>query len=705
MKKILFLTSADLMKSYYSGGEHACKNNLKFLQNIYGKENVDILFFSEWKGKLPEHYYAYKRLRRWKAILAQTMGYKMYFPWKEREITNLIIHINPDIVFFDGSLSGNLLPKIPDSIYTVVFEHNFEKKYYYLKMKHEGLIYALGYFAVSKCERIAVSECDTLICISERDSSEIYNEYGRKADAILPVTFENHFDSKKVVHKISKKELLFIGSNFGPNYDGILWFINCVMPDLPDFTLYVVGKDFERSKQYLEQKNVIVIGTVENLEDYYYRFPVIVIPVLYGSGMKVKTAEAMMYGRTIFATDEALEGYETENVKGVFRCNSQREFIESIKWFYKTQVPFFQEEVYRLYLDKYSSEAGLMILKNVLPSENNKNSIDELVSVITPLYNTENYVEECIKSVICQSYKNWELIIVDDGSTDRSGDICEIYSKIDRRIKVFHQNNGGQSKARNLALKKCSGHYYIFLDSDDRLADNAIENLYSAITSYKADICYGGIRLFGIGKEQELYHCGHISILDSREACRRMFLHDGLDSNTFAKIYKAELWADVRFPEGTIFEDVPIMYKIVLKSKKNVQCDFCVYEQRSREGSTTRSEFSNAKKIYTCYSWNVYQDILNCCPALREAAYMYYLYSVVDNFINLSCSRNRKDYKEYQMELKQIIIKNFGLIMTAHVFKARRLRIICCICGLGEKASGVMQLLKHICNRQLGGRK
>ena len=108
------------------------------------------------------------------------------------------------------------------------------------------------------------------------------------------------------------------------------------------------------------------------------------------------------------------------------------------------------------------------------------------------------------------------------------------------------------------------------MDSDDRLADNAIENLYSAITSYKADICYGGIRLFGIGKEQELYHCGHISILDSREACRRMFLHDGLDSNTFAKIYKAELWADVRFPEGTIFEDVPIMYKIVLKSKKNV---------------------------------------------------------------------------------------------------------------------------------------
>lgn len=321
--------------------------------------------------------------------------------------------------------------------------------------------------------------------------------------------------------------------------------------------------------------------------------------------------------------------------------------------------------------------------------------MNELISIIMPLYNTENYIDECIKSVLRQSYANWELIIVDDGSNDRSGDICEDYSKTDKRIKVYHQKNGGQSKARNLALEKSSGFYYMFLDSDDRLADNAIENLYNVMITHKADICYGGIRLFGAGKNKEIYCCSQIGVLDSKEVCKRMFLHDGLDSNTVAKIYKAELWTNVRFPEGTIFEDVPVMYKIILKSKKNIQCNFCVYEQRSREGSTTRSEFNDAKKIYTFYSWNVYRDILTCCPVLQKEAYIYYLYSVVDNYINLSCSHNRKNYDDYQVVLRQIIIKNIRLIMSASVFKERRLRIVCCLCGLGEKASGILQLLRH----------
>lgn len=367
MKKVLFLTSADLMKSYHSGGEHACKKNLEFLQDIYGKENVDIFFFSEWKGDFPEHYYAVKRLRKWKALLAQIMGNITYFPWSEKKILKIISNLKPDIIFFDGSLTGNLLRKIPTNIYTVVFEHNFEKKYHYLKMKHEGWMYAPGYWAASKCEKIAISQCNTLICISERDSEEICNEYGRKADTILPVTFANQFDPKKKTQTSFSKELLFIGSNFGPNYDGISWFVNQVMPKLPEFTLYIVGKDFEQNKEQLERKNVIVIGTVENLEEYYYRFPVIVIPILYGSGMKVKTAEAMMYGRTIFATDEALEGYQTEKIEGIFRCNSQKEFVNKITEFYNKEIPIFQKEVYQLYLDKYSSEAGRRILKNVMP--------------------------------------------------------------------------------------------------------------------------------------------------------------------------------------------------------------------------------------------------------------------------------------------------------------------------------------------------
>ena len=120
----------------------------------------------------------------------------------------------------------------------------------------------------------------------------------------------------------------------------------------------IVGKNFEKVRQELEQKNVKVIGTVDNLEEYYYRFPVIVMPILYGAGMKVKTAEAMMYGKTILASDEALVGYETDGIKGIFRCNTAEEYIEVIQdIFNKKNIYNFREDqqsVRNLYLGKYN---------------------------------------------------------------------------------------------------------------------------------------------------------------------------------------------------------------------------------------------------------------------------------------------------------------------------------------------------------------
>lgn len=366
MKKVLFITSADLMKTYKSGGEHACQSNIDFLKDIYGEQNISYLFFSEWKGSFPDNCYAFPRLRKWKALLAQLLGYKMYFPWNEKKILDNIKKISPDIIFFDGIQVGSIIQKIPNNIYTIVFEHNCEKKYYYLKIKHEGLIFLIEYLAISRCERIAVTKCDKLICINKRDAMNIFELYSRKADTLLPISFENKFQKEKV-QKNTNKELLFIGSNFGPNVEGISWFVKNVMSVLSDYKLYIVGKNFEEEKEKLERKNVIVVGTVDNLEDYYYNYQVIVIPIFYGSGMKVKTAEAMMYGKTILATDEALEGYDVENVNGIFRCNTKDEFINTICEVFKKSVPEFQEDVYQRYLDKYSQEAALKNLKKSLP--------------------------------------------------------------------------------------------------------------------------------------------------------------------------------------------------------------------------------------------------------------------------------------------------------------------------------------------------
>jgi Glycosyl transferases group 1. len=367
VKKVLFITSADLMKTYNSGGEHECWNNIHFLKEIYGEQNVSFLFFSEWKGEFPKQYYVFPRLRRWKALFAQLLGYKMYFPWNEKRILKSILMISPDIIFFDGVLVGNLLSKISKDIYTIVFEHNCEKKYYTLRMKHEGLIYAIEYWSVSRCEKIAVSECSMLICINERDRLNIFKIYSREADLLLPVSFENKLCKNKI-KKNNSKEIVFIGSNFGPNLQGIAWFVENVMSCLPDFKLYIVGKDFEKDKEYLERRNVIVVGTVDNIEDIYYHYSIVVMPIFYGSGMKVKTAEAMMYGRTILATDEALEGYDIEGVNGIFRCNTQEEYINVIIQLFKDDIPEFREEVHQKYLEKYSNGAALDTLRKALPT-------------------------------------------------------------------------------------------------------------------------------------------------------------------------------------------------------------------------------------------------------------------------------------------------------------------------------------------------
>ena len=149
---------------------------------------------------------------------------------------------------------------------------------------------------------------------------------------------------------------------FGPNYDGIKWFVDNVMEKLIEYTLTIVGKNFESKKDELQRKNVIVVGTVDDLEDYYYQNNIMVMPVFYGDGQKVKTAEAMMYGKTIVATDEALEGYSVDSVEGVFRCNTANEFIQTIR-----KVSFLSRDRYRVsvrnkFLEEYSYSS---ILKEV----------------------------------------------------------------------------------------------------------------------------------------------------------------------------------------------------------------------------------------------------------------------------------------------------------------------------------------------------
>ena len=192
------------------------------------------------------------------------------------------------------------------------------------------------------------------------------------------------------------------------------------------------------------------------------------------------------------------------------------------------------------------------------------------ISIIVPIYKVENYLERCINSILNQSFKNFELILVDDGSPDRCGEICDEYAKKDSRIKVIHKKNGGLSDARNAGLNIATGDYIGFIDSDDFIHKNMYKILYDGIIKTSSDIAQCKFKYFSnideienkknINKEFTTYTNieGINGIIDNKE----------LNTNIWNKIYKRELFDGVLFPKGKIHEDEFVTYKLFYKAKK-----------------------------------------------------------------------------------------------------------------------------------------
>ena len=281
--------------------------------------------------------------------------------------------------------------------------------------------------------------------------------------------------------------------------------------------------------------------------------------------------------------------------------------------------------------------------------------VTNLISIIVPVYNVENYIDECINSVINQTYKYWELLLVDDGSVDASGDICDTYAQKDSRIHVYHMQNGGQSVARNYGMDQMTGEYVLFLDSDDFLAENALEVMYQYAKQYDSEIVCIGNRLYNENKKSyigEAYVFPEIIKMTGVNAFKHMLIRDGLDSNPWGKLYLAKLWENRRFPEGHIFEDIPVTYKNMLESKcvVNTGKPLCTY--RIRSTSVTGVGFSAKREDYTKFSKEVYQFVKEKYPQFEKEGRIFYLNAVVENYLRLGRLNDKKEFLTYHRFLK-----------------------------------------------------
>lgn len=203
-----------------------------------------------------------------------------------------------------------------------------------------------------------------------------------------------------------------------------------------------------------------------------------------------------------------------------------------------------------------------------------------LISIIVPVYNVEKYLERCVGSIISQTYENQEIILVNDGSPDKSGEICDTFAQIDSRIEVYHKENGGLSDARNFGVEHSSGEYIAFIDSDDYIAPNYIEYLLSLIKKYNADIsaCYM-TETYGYTADYRTNdEFQNEQLLTGKEACLKLFgnLYSVLVT-AWGKLYRSDIVKKYIFPVGKIHEDEATTCKYYYEATRVAVGNRCLY--------------------------------------------------------------------------------------------------------------------------------
>lgn len=219
---------------------------------------------------------------------------------------------------------------------------------------------------------------------------------------------------------------------------------------------------------------------------------------------------------------------------------------------------------------------------------------EDLISVIVPVYKVEEYLRECVDSILAQTYTNLEIILVDDGSPDNCGKICDEYAKKDSRIKVIHQQNGGLSAARNTGLDIATGDYIGFVDSDDYIELNMFEELHNSIKEYNSDMSVCGVKKFELDSRSFFYGKKCVS----KNTFMMELLKETIASYSWNKLYKKELFVGIRFPVGELFEDIKIMHFIGEKTNRVSFTDKTHYNYRIRENSITADNKGIKAKDY-----------------------------------------------------------------------------------------------------------
>ena len=278
-----------------------------------------------------------------------------------------------------------------------------------------------------------------------------------------------------------------------------------------------------------------------------------------------------------------------------------------------------------------------------------------MISVIVPVYNVEKYLERCVKSIVAQTYKDLEILLIDDGSTDKSGKMCDDFQQTDSRIKVFHKQNGGLSDARNYGIEHSAGEFISFVDSDDYIDEKMLETLHRLITENDADLAVCSAMDVFEGKEVTQVKEIKEFNLNKVESYKYMLRGDGIPS-ACNKLYKRQTVGDVRFPVGKLYEDGFFTPQILKKVEKTAVTSKPMYYYFRRADSITTKPFRKGDlDVIEAYDKCVKQVKELCPEALPYAEFRYRnaYFNVLDKMLMRDDCKEIPEYKQVVKYLKK----------------------------------------------------
>lgn len=309
-----------------------------------------------------------------------------------------------------------------------------------------------------------------------------------------------------------------------------------------------------------------------------------------------------------------------------------------------------------------------------------------LISIIVPVYNLESIIKKCVDSILKQRYKNLEIILIDDGSTDNSGGICDEYAKRDKRIVVFHQKNSGIAAVRNLGISKANGDYVSFIDGDDYVDDDYIQSLYNALSGDNSDIAICGHIIIYPSKKY-IKKSDKKLILTAEEAVREVLYDKYLDLSPWGKLYAKELFRGIKYPSGMLFEDSAVTPLILAKATRvSVIPKAHYYYVKQESHSITNASFNSKKLDLITATKQMTNTISMKYPNLKQACARRMMWAHLSTLSVMATSKNvpKKSIRlvyEYIKKNRSNILKDpniskrdrFGLLISRFGYRGYKI--------------------------------